>query len=102
MATRSQRIERGETIGIDSAEYWTARQAEMAADRTATVAHVRFEDEWTREVTIARRDEWRARLSSGEFGKIGTPAFVRAASAAEYAQGWDVPALKHAIALHNL
>lgn len=63
-------------------------------------AETKFADEWTCDVTIARRAEWNARVQAGEFGDRKIDA--AAVRAAESAQGWDLDGLRRAVKLHNL
>lgn len=102
------------TDNIDERRFWDTRTpaaiaARVAADR-ATVAAMDAEQqainaarlaEWTRETTIARRAEWNARVTSGEFHVRGK-FFPAKAAAAQDAQGWRVEDLKAAVASHGL
>ncbi len=64
--------------------------------------HSAREQAWTREITIARRAEWNARVKSGEFNaRPGKPTSVLAATA-ERAQGWTMAELRAAVAKHAL
>lgn len=73
---------------------------QLRADITAG-EDARFAAEWTREITIARRADWNARVNAGEFARNGKiwPPLV---DAQERAQGWDRQALKRAIELYGL
>ena len=81
--------------------------AALEAERDALLAEIqaerdaRFAAEWTREVTMARRAEWNARVRSGEF-TIGGRIFPATVRAAETAQGWTMVSLKRAIDAHGL
>jgi hypothetical protein len=79
-----------EAILAVHAEY-DALRAEIAAKGAAEFAAA-----WTREITVARRAEWRATLA-----RLGrpTPLTVRQQ---ERRQGWTVEDLKRAVALHGL
>lgn len=60
-------------------------------------------EEWTREVTEQRRDDWNARVKSGQFGAPGSGKIDRQAIAAqEAAQGWTMNELKQHITRHGL
>lgn len=96
-------------MNMDDKRFWDERKAQpareraeaktLAADLEATAA--RRLVEWTRDVTIARRAEWNARVRAGEFNVRGQ-FFPAKAAAAQTVQGWNIENLKAAIARHGL
>ena len=79
-----------EAILAVQAEYDALRVEIMAADAAEFAAR------WSREITVARRAEWRATLTRLD---KPTPLAVRQQ---ERRQGWTVDELKRAVALHSL
>jgi hypothetical protein len=73
-----------------------AVQAATAEARVAALQEAKTQ-EWTREVTIARRAAWNTWVKS--HGKTITPAQV---AAQIHAQGWTIDDLKTAITRHSL
>lgn len=74
-----------------------------AIDKIEATAQAATEAEWTREVTIARRERWNAAVKSGEFGVPGRDKIDYAAvDDFAAANGWNLDDLRAAIRRHEL
>ena len=96
-------------------QYWRGMTPEAEAKREAAAkaqaeqhkaevaAYVSaFDAEWTREVTIARKEEWNRRVKSGEFNGRNGKIDMHKPNAAQDAQGWTYNNLVPAVKQHGL
>lgn len=98
-ALRAGRTDSGLYTEAEIAEAETAYRT--LRDEIEGNERARFAAEWTREVTMARRAEWNARVKGGEFnrnGRIFPPLIVQA----EREHGWTFNDLKLAVQQHGL
>lgn len=74
---------------------------EAEAARLTAEEAAEFAGEWTKEITLARRAAWNARVKAGEFHTDGQIDF-RLADLACREQGWHLVAIKRAKKLHGI
>lgn len=83
---------------IDDRNFWDKRNAEFAPTPKWNLEA----DGWTKEVTQQRREQWNARVASGEFNAANGKIDMLKLQKAQKAQGWTTISLKLAITHYGL